>query len=250
MTCAIILAAGRGSRMGKLTDHQPKCFARLHGRRLLDWQLDALRGAGLARIGLVRGYRGECFDEPLTYFDNPHWARSNMLRTLLAAQDWLASEPCIVSYSDIVYSAATVRALLASPADLAISYDPQWLVLWSARFSDPLEDAESFSLDAEGRLQTIGERCQSLEQIQGQYMGLLKFTPAGWQRVRQLLQGLDDARIDRLDMTSLLRLGLAAGWQIDAVAVQGPWGEVDEAGDLALYQRLITPQALAAGVAS
>ncbi|PAV48761.1 nucleotidyl transferase [Pseudomonas sp. HAR-UPW-AIA-41] len=244
MTRAIILAAGRGSRMGNLTAEQPKCFARLHGRRLLDWQLDALRGAGIERLGLVRGYRGECFDEPLTYFENPRWQHSNMVRTLLAADTWLATETCIVSYSDIFYSAATVAALNRVEADLAIAYDPHWHVLWSQRFTEPLADAESFRLDAAGNLATIGERCQRVDEIEGQYMGLLKFTPAGWVQVRQLLQRLGDEEVDRLDMTSLLRLLLQAGMPIAVSPVQGSWGEVDAADDLALYHQLFTPEAL------
>ncbi|CAE6938143.1 phosphocholine cytidylyltransferase family protein [Ectopseudomonas khazarica] len=239
MTRAIILAAGRGSRMGDLTDHQPKCFAHLHGRRLLDWQLAALRGAGIERLALVRGYRSECFDEPLTYFENPRWQQSNMVRTLLAADTWLMAEECIVSYSDIFYSAATVAALNRTEADLAIAYDPHWHTLWAQRFADPLADAESFRLDASGCLATIGERCQSVSEIEGQYMGLLKFTPAGWAQVRELLQQYDDAAVDRLDMTSLLRLLLQAGMRIAVSPVQGPWGEVDAATDLALYHRIV-----------
>ena len=44
---AIILAAGRGSRMKDLTRDMPKCFIKLHGKRLIDWQLSSLRGANI-----------------------------------------------------------------------------------------------------------------------------------------------------------------------------------------------------------
>lgn len=239
MTRAIILAAGRGSRMGELTAEQPKCFVHLHGRRLLDWQLEALRGAGIEHLALVRGYRGDCFDEPLTYFENPYWQQSNMVRTLLAANDWLTAEDCVVSYSDIFYSAATVAALTLIDANLAIAYDPSWHELWSQRFADPLADAESFRLDASGNLATIGEHCQSIAEIEGQYMGLLKFTPVGWAQVRELLEQYSNEAVDRLDMTSLLRLLLQAGLPIAVSPVQGFWGEVDAASDLALYHRIV-----------
>ena len=76
-------------------------------------------------------------------------------------------------------------------------------------------------------------------------MGLLKFTPVGWQRVKAVLSSLESAAIDKLDMTSLLRMGLQAGWTIAVSPVQGPWGEVDEPGDLALYHHLIPANALA-----
>ncbi|MGB1007851.1 MAG: NTP transferase domain-containing protein, partial [Thalassobaculaceae bacterium] len=43
----MVLAAGRGSRMGRATDDQPKGMVALHGRPLLAWQIDALRSAGV-----------------------------------------------------------------------------------------------------------------------------------------------------------------------------------------------------------
>ncbi|HET8936165.1 MAG TPA: phosphocholine cytidylyltransferase family protein [Polyangiales bacterium] len=244
MTRAIILAAGRGSRMAELTAHEPKCFVRLHGKRLLDWQLAALRGAELQQIALVRGYRAACFDEPITYFDNPSWQHSNMVRTLLAADAWLRADACIVSYSDIVYGAQTVSRLVQTDAELAIVYDPAWLQLWSRRFADPLDDAETFRLDRAGRLAEIGARARTLAEIEGQYVGLLKFTPSGWSRVRRLLDALSESEVDRLDMTSMLRLGLQHGWQIAVSPVCGAWGEVDAQRDLELYDKLIPAHTL------
>ena len=38
---AIILAAGRGSRMKDMTDEKPKCLVKLHGKPLLEWQINA-----------------------------------------------------------------------------------------------------------------------------------------------------------------------------------------------------------------
>jgi choline kinase len=245
MTRALILAAGRGSRMGATTADEPKCFARLHGRRLLDWQLAALRGAGLSQIALVRGYRAECFSEPIVYFDNPRWQHSNMVRTLLAADAWLRAEDNIVSYSDIVYGPETVRRLMGCDAELAITYDPDWLELWSQRFDNPLDDAETFRLGKGGQLLEIGQRASTLSEIEGQYVGLLKISASGWARVRQLLDSLSAAEVDRLDMTSLLRRGLQQGWQIGVSPVSGAWGEVDSERDLELYHRLIPAQALA-----
>lgn len=234
MTRAIILAAGRGSRMGSMTAEQPKCFTHLHGRRLLDWQLAALRGAGIADIAIVRGYCGDKFVEPVYYFDNPRWAQTNMVQTLAAAHEWLAADDCIVSYSDIFYSAETVRRLSTHPESLAISFDPDWLIIWRRRFADPLQDAETFRRHPDGTLAEIGLRSDSLDAIEGQYMGLLKLTPASWRSIAALLEEMGSAA-DKLDMTSLLRHGLARGWRIGTVPVAGAWGEVDSADDLAAY---------------
>lgn len=77
---AIILAAGRGSRMKGLTDQKPKCLVELRGKTLLEWQLKALREAGVSEIAVVTGYRRELLAAyGLTEFHNPRWAETNML---------------------------------------------------------------------------------------------------------------------------------------------------------------------------
>lgn len=237
---AVILAAGRGSRMAGRTDDRPKCLVELRGRPLIDWQISALTGAGIDEIGIVRGYRGERLaGYGNRRFDNPRWSETNMVGSLLAADEWLAAGPVIVSYADIVYGAATVAALRSAPsAPIAVSYDPDWLWLWSRRFADPLADAESFRLDG-GRIVDIGRRVGDVREIEGQYMGLLRFEPAGWRAVRALLTGMSAAEVDRLDMTSLLRRLIEAGTVVKGVAAAGRWVEVDSGEDLELYERLI-----------
>ena len=56
---AIILAAGRGSRMKKLTNDKPKCLVKLHGKPLLEWQLESMRKSGISEIAIVTGYKHE-----------------------------------------------------------------------------------------------------------------------------------------------------------------------------------------------
>ncbi|MEO5373301.1 MAG: phosphocholine cytidylyltransferase family protein [Alphaproteobacteria bacterium] len=237
---AIILAAGRGSRMGGLTGDRPKCMVELAGRPLLDWQRAALGQAGVEAIGVVRGYRGESFDPfPLTAFDNPRWSETNMVVSLTCAAAWLRAGPCVVSYADIFYPPAAVRALMAAAADIAITYDRDWLALWSQRFADPLSDAETFRVDDAGRVIDIGRRPSHLGEVEGQYMGLLKITPAGFAAIERLVEGLEPAARDRLDMTSLLSRLIAGGTVVRGVAVDGPWGEVDNATDLAVYEAMV-----------
>ena len=99
---AIILAAGRGSRMKDLTEDKPKCLVKLHGKSLLDSQLQALSDAGIAEIAIVTGYKRELLaNRGLFEFHNSRWAETNMVSSLACAQEWLETEPCIVSYSDI-----------------------------------------------------------------------------------------------------------------------------------------------------
>ena len=235
---AIILTAGRGSRMGSLTSEQPKCLTPIAGRSLLDWQLAALRTAGLSEIALVRGYQAECLQpDGCTFFENPAWGETNMVTTLACAREWLERHDCLVSYSDIVYHPDILVQLVNHPGDLVISYDQRWLSLWRERFVNPLDDAETFRRDARGLLTGIGDRTETLEEVQGQYMGLIKITPAGWQHICTLLAGLPPSEGNRLDMTSLFQRLLRDGVEINVTSVNGRWCEVDCENDLRIYEK-------------
>jgi choline kinase len=234
---AIILAAGRGSRMGALTEEKPKCLVELGGKTLLSRQLAACREAGIKDIGIVTGYKKEAFASlPLTRFDNPRWAETNMVRSLQCAGEWLAEDNCIVSYSDIFYEPDAVRLLTARAAPISILYDVNWRAQWEARFADVLTDAETFRIEGE-RVTEIGNRAARIDNIEGQYMGLLHFTPEGWRKVSDFLTALPTQTADRLSMTELLQKLIAAGVEIIGVPYGGSWGEIDSADDLNVFQR-------------
>ncbi len=239
---AVLLAAGRGSRLGTVTDAHPKCYVRLHGRPLVEWQIAALKAAGIDEIAVVRGYLAEFWDRQslpvMRFFTNDRWQQTNMVASLVCAGEWLAEGPCVISYTDIVYSADTVRTLLAAPGDIAITYDPNWLALWSQRFPDPLDDAETFQVDAQGRLTGIGARPKSLAEVKGQYMGLLRLTVKGWRTISDFIASLPSEEAARLDMTGLLSRLLTHGIEICAVPIADPWCEVDQPSDLVVAERI------------
>ncbi len=237
----LILAAGRGSRMGQLGDDRPKCLVDLNGRPLIERQTAALRRGGVDEIGVVRGYRAEMIDVPgLSYFANERWAETNMVMSLAAAAPWLRSGSVIVSYADIFYRSELVRGLADAPGQLVISYDRAWRRLWTRRFADPLADAETFRINAAGQLLEIGGKTTQIEDIEGQYMGLLKFTPPAWSDVERLLSTLDKAICDRLDVTGLLRRLLTdKELPISTFGTDGQWGEIDNPEDVALYQNMV-----------
>jgi choline kinase len=238
---AVILAAGRGSRMGALGDVRPKCLVELAGHPLLERQVAALRRGGADAVGIVRGYRADMLDVPGIHgFLNERWSQTNMVMSLACAAPWLRAEPVIVSYADIFYRAALIADLAAAQGDLVITYDRQWRTLWSRRFADPLADAETFRRGASGELLEIGGKTARIDDIEGQYMGLLKFTPESWRAVEALLATLEPAVRDRLDMTSLLRRLLAAGIRIDTCGTDGQWGEADNPGDVELYEQMVS----------
>jgi len=237
---AIILAAGRGSRMKNLTVERPKCLIELRGKALLDWQLEALRAAGITEIAIVTGYKRELLvNRGLVEFHNPRWAETNMVSSLACAESWLQAEPCVVSYSDIFYSQVAVQSLMNCTAPLAVTYDPNWLELWTQRFGDPLLDAETFRLSPDHTLAEIGNKPRSVDEVQGQYMGLLRFTPAGWAEIVRIRDDLSLSECDRMHMTgSLQRVIDGNRVPIQGLPYVGTWCEFDSIDDMDAFDRI------------
>lgn len=224
--------------MKHLTEEKPKCLVELHGKTLLDWQIESLHIAGITEIAIVTGYKRQLLArKDLVEFHNARWAETNMVASLACANEWLEAESCIVSYSDIFYSPLAVESLINCSAELAITYDPNWRSLWVRRFGDPLLDAETFRISQESTLLEIGNKPNSLNEIQGQYMGLLRFTPHGWHAVQQVRAKLSSEECDRMHMTGTLqKLIESQVVSILAIPYQGKWGEVDSESDLSAYQ--------------
>jgi len=223
--------------MGPLTDEHPKCLTRLHGKTLLQWQLEALTITGIKEIAIVKGYQAALLNvDNIHTFKNTRWKETNMVVSLQSANQWLQEDTCIVSYADIIYHHDIVAQLKQAKGDIIITYDTAWLDSWKTRFDAPLEDAETFTVDSSGCLSGIGAKATDITMIEGQYMGLLKFTPEGWAIIDQYLQEQDQNVIDRMDMTSLLSNLLLNGRSIHTVPIAGRWYEIDSSRDLELYQ--------------
>ena len=225
--------------MGDLTEDSPKCLLEVAGQSLLSWQIAALREATVEDVFLVRGYAKERLaSAPVRMIDNPRWRRTNMVGTLLCAAPRLERDDSIVAYSDIVYHADIVAGLAAAAGDIVVAYDTMWRALWCARFETPLADAETFETRG-GRLVEIGGRAAHLDDIRGQFLGLMKFSPAGWRRTADFLAGLAPAERDRLDSTALLSRLLAAGVEVRTLGVAGRWCEFDSQRDLDLCESML-----------
>ncbi|WP_371551447.1 NTP transferase domain-containing protein [Streptomyces sp. NBC_00554] len=233
---AVILAAGRGRRLGEYTMDRPKCLIEIAGETLLVRQIAALSAAGASSVAVVSGWRGDGFEgRGLTIFHNADWAQSTMVQSLCCAQEWLCCDDVLVSYGDIVYTPDAACQLARVEAPIAITYDPHWQDLWERRFADPFVDAERFRLNADGSVAEIGGRARTPAEATGQYMGLLKLTPWGWAEIERVRGELPGEEAATLDMTGLLsRVAQAGRVPIAAVRTPGPWCEFDHPHDVAV----------------
>jgi CDP-L-myo-inositol myo-inositolphosphotransferase len=117
---AVILAAGRGKRLGSLTDHRPKPLIIVAGKPLLVRILESLKQCGIEEAVIVIGYRGnmikqmigDTFDNiKLQYVKNPKWGEQDNLYSLLAASE-LVNEDFLLCMSDHLFDPRIVKSLV------------------------------------------------------------------------------------------------------------------------------------------
>ena len=134
---AIILAAGRGSRLAEHNpEGRPKCLMEFGGRSLLDRHLDILNQLRVRKLDLVIGYEadqiidhvGTLFFRPDVAFQyNPRYEQGSVL-SLLAARDALESgEPVVVMDADVLYHPGILQALLDSDSENCYLLDREFV---------------------------------------------------------------------------------------------------------------------------
>lgn len=233
----VILAAGRGSRMGVLTSDSPKCLTKIGQVSLLSHQLSVLKNAGMREISIVRGYKAEMINpDNVALITNNRWASTNMVSSLLMAESWVGDSDVIVAYSDILYTSKIISELSIATGDLVVGSNNNWLLDWQKRFTNPLEDLETFKVGASGKLLEIGNKPLTLSEIEGQFMGLIKLSYDGWGSFLKFIKSIESDLVDRLDMTSTLNLYIASGGNVDILDIDEPWFEFDSESDLRAYQ--------------
>ena len=243
---AVILAAGRGTRLAPITNDRPKCLVELGGSSLLDHQIATLKSLKITDITVIAGYRAECLSErSLRIVLNPDYATSNMVYTLFCANDLMVDDTdLLIAYGDIVYEPHVLQALMSCTAPMCVIVDREWRRYWELRMTDPLSDAETLKIDSRGMIKTLGKKPHSYDEIQGQYIGLIKVRRDHVIRFRQLYDAMDPDSIydgksrKQMYMTSFIQHAIDSGWQVQSVPIANGWLEVDTYAELKLYRQM------------
>jgi UDP-N-acetylglucosamine diphosphorylase / glucose-1-phosphate thymidylyltransferase / UDP-N-acetylgalactosamine diphosphorylase / glucosamine-1-phosphate N-acetyltransferase / galactosamine-1-phosphate N-acetyltransferase len=117
---AVILAAGKGTRMGGLTSEVPKPMLLVQGKPILGHILEGLMEAGVRDFFIVTGFRADVIEE--FFGDGKRWgARINYGRQLTqdgtgkapeVAKDFVGGDDFVLTYGDILVAPKTYQNML------------------------------------------------------------------------------------------------------------------------------------------
>ena len=255
---AILIAAGRGKRLGAHTDEVPKCMVPVAGKAIFEWVWRALSAAGVRELVVIRGYRGDVLESfvrtvvpDAIFVDNTEWQTNNILLSLACATRYLDTATYL-TYSDIVFTPAIAAATAASPAEIGLVIDRRFRDIYVGRTEHPLDEGEVADLMPDGSVARVGKRALPPDEAVGEYIGLTRLGARGariaantLETIAQRYRGREDepfqraARYRNAYLTDLWQELIDGGIRIDPVLVDGQWREIDTTQDLDRAQVLL-----------
>ncbi len=240
----IILAAGRGSRMGVLTKNKPKSFVKIDKKKkLIEKVIENFQKTGFKKITIITGYKSNQFKnfKKINKIKNSKWKTTNIFGSLMCADKLLSKYPCIISYADILYEKNAIEILKKTNIKRGIvilSYK-YWKKYWKERFKNPLSDLETFKINSKNKLMEIGNRTNSYKNISGQYMGVFKINPYSWGQIKKHLFK-NTKNLNKIDITSLFQLIIKKKiFDIYVREYKKKWFEIDNIKDYKVLKKSI-----------
>lgn len=217
---AVILAAGRGTRLGALTDAVPKPLIEVGGVSMIERVLTGLSDAGVHRVLVVTGYRADQLEDAIwgmAGLSIEFVRQTEQLGTGHAvglARDFAGTQPFFFGWADIVVEPQNYQAV--------VGVDPCDAVLAVNRVDDPTSGAAVY-VDVDGRVSEIIEKPPagtSSTPWNNAGFGVLGSTI--WPHI----EALSPSERGELELTDAIRGLLAAGGDVRAVEVSGPWFDI------------------------
>jgi choline kinase len=119
---AVILAAGRGTRLEKMTDFIPKCLIEVGGNSLLERMLTQLEAIEIQTVVIVVGYQADKIiqkightygDLKIIYVQNEQWETTNNVLSLYLATDYLKT-PFLLLESDLIFESSALESFTSN----------------------------------------------------------------------------------------------------------------------------------------
>jgi len=259
---AILIAAGRGKRLGPHTEEIPKCMVQIGDRPILGHFWDAPSSLRVDELVVIRGYLGHVLETfvrslgipKVTFVDNDDWQTNNVLLSMDKARAYF-DRPTYVTYSDIVFTPAVAAAAAAAPSttDIGLVIDRQFRSIYEGRTEHPLDEGEVSDLLPDGTVARVGKRALPPSEAVGEYIGLCRLTERGSAVVHNTLASLAQRFAGREDepfqraaryrnayQTDLWQQLIDSGIALHPVFIDGQWREIDTGQDLDRARELLS----------
>jgi choline kinase len=241
---AVILAAGRGRRLGGFGDARPKILLRFGGRSLLQRHLDILEHCGIGEIAVVVGYRAEAIRDEIKalgradqikLIENQRYTEGSVV-SLWSARDALANgHPSLLMDGDVLYDSRLMLRLTGSRHANCLLMD---------RNIEPGDEPVKLCI-AENRIVDFHKKPRNAHEFHGESVGFFKLSA---DIGTALLAGADDyvmgGRPDQEYEEPLRDLILASAPDVFGYEdITGlPWSEIDFALDAVRARTAIVPR--------
>jgi L-glutamine-phosphate cytidylyltransferase len=235
---AIILAAGRGSRLNGHVHEGPKALLRVGNASLIGRQILVLRQAGIREIAVVVGCEADAVRQHcgagITYVQNTEYATTNSLYSLWMARPLLL-DGCVVLNCDVLFHPQLLHDLLTARHDAA-------LMLAYRTPEDPPFGDEEMKVKVRGGRVVDMSKAMDPSEADGENVGVLRFDSGVAPLLVETLETIVAAG-GRRDWAPRAFTAFAAQAPLYAIGTRGyPWTEIDFPEDYERAVREILPQ--------
>ncbi len=220
---AVLLAAGKGTRMGELTASLPKPMVEVHGRPVLEWILEGLRDqGGLREFFIIVGFQGDVirrhFEDgsrmgvSITYGEQP--VQDGTGRAPELAREWVGADPFFLGYGDILIDAVDYRGLMQA-------WKPDGVI--ALKKGEDLSKGGAVVLGRDGCVTDIVEKGQGVPPENAYYnAGLYLLSP----QIFEFTQRLTLSARGEYELTDALRAWAQAGGRLHGHFLERQWADV------------------------
>ena len=237
---AVILAAGRGTRIRSVHGEHPKCLIEVDNGTILDHQLDALAMVGINEVAIVVGYEEEqiiahvnarrLLTQRIHFIENPGFAITNNIYSLWLALDWLRHDSFIVLNADVIFDPEILHLAMRPQAPISMVMDPLW------------RDETMKVIIADDHVIRMSKNI-SREEFSGTYIGITVFSKSIQTRFfRKMEEILAAGRVNEFFNVAVQELA-NEGVRVGYTSTDGLlWAEIDDPVDLMFAQQSVFPQ--------
>ena len=239
---AIFIAAGRGSRLGSLTEDLPKPLVDINGKSIMERQIELLHKKNIDDIIIVTGYKKEKFEfKNVKYIFNPNFLIDEQAGSLMSARQKFSGD-VLIMFGDILFDEHILQQVLDSSGDISIAIDKDWEKSYQERNDNPIDKADKVLLKNE-KIIKISAKQIDLQQNEdtGELLGIMKLSSNGskiliehYERLEKNHTGNfhDAESFKKAKFVDILQELLSLGIEINPVPINGNWCEIDTSDDL------------------